>query len=419
MKVLYFIDTSVRMDDKGAFNYLPSLIQELQKLVDITVCVPKSAALYIQDKGLSVSTYSGVSLYAINDYIKISRVLRECCPDIVHIHGCTNLRTYFFFSRCQRIRVPVVISPGKAFLPWHRHSLSCVFCSPWMLMLQRRMLKGSCALHAANAQEKDSLLNFGFRVKGLAHKPYNDNIAVIQNYLFSQGLSADDMAERMRALYSKVADSNPYMLMTVDDLKCEDILLIEGITPGGFAKATADDEYDILSKLDAVSMRRILLHANDEGIYKYVIDGAIRHRLHLPVLNVQAVDRFKSLYVRSSADDEVGTGIASERIDSDDTLSQTERDVCKKILLVWRKYRQNALRRSDFAALYCALRFTDYNEVLLQHALRRVMFYKRAARLLSILGERYALSEGFMPMVPLDDRRTKRMRKRLRGAGVQ
>jgi len=291
---------------------------------------------------------------------------------------------------------------------------------PRFLCFQRRMLRHACALHALGLQEQDTLLHLSWHPRLKARRPLSDNIAVIPNFRRVNGMTATDMVETINAVYAKVADSNPFMLMTADDKRCEDIMLTVGLAPDPSNMPLSNDDRQLLATMIEPSIRRILLHAADEGVYKYVIDSALRFKLRLPALNIASLPRFKSHYRPVvPAAEEADTANVSERVETDETLTAVERAVCTVFLSTWRKYRNKSIRRADLVALYRLLRYTDYNEVLLCHALRRLRFTHRAARLLCIIGERFSLTEGFMFVPPLDDRRTRRLRRKLQLLGVQ
>lgn len=419
MKVLHFIDKRVKMTDNEVFGYLPSLLHELSDNMETIIIAPHEVLRMDTDVALSVLRYHSSSFYVLRNKLLFSRLLEKEKPVLVHIHGCTSLLSSLFMNKCMKLNIPVVLSTGKLFEPWHVKPsyLSSVF--PRLLLFQHNMLKRTCAIHTLCEQENSDLLRFWWHPLFKSKTPWNGNITVIEDFNKSSETSVSRMALDMSDFYSKVADSNPFMMLSESDKKCEDIMLIAGATPEQEnAPLLSSTDKNILSSLDEISMRRILIHASDQGIYKYVMDSALRFKLHIPALNVSTLSRFKSFYGRSRTGN-IDLASLKERIDSDETLTSVERDVCLALLSTWLKYRTRSLRRADLASLYLTLRFTDYDEVMLLHSLSRMKFAKRSARLLALLGERYTLGEGFMFMPPLNDRVTKRMRKRLFRDGVQ
>lgn len=418
MKVLHFIDKNVRTAGNEVFDYLPALLYRLAADVDTIVVSPVAVAFSDSGDRLQVHRYHDTALFAVSDIRHFNRVLKVERPDIVHIHGCSSMFSNLFMRKCVRGNIPVVITTGKYFESWNMWQSYIPNRLSRLLMFQRGMLRQACAIHVLCRQEGENLLHLGLYPTLKAKKPLNANIAVIQDFNIAPDMTVEDMASAMKKFYLKVADSNPFMLMSQSDKECEDILLTAGLAADPSDVQLNDADKALLSSLDEASMRRLLLHAADEGIYTNVIESALRLKLRIPSVNINAVERFKSHYRHGNsvvADEEIG----SDCFDSDDTLTAAERDVCHILTSTWRKYHRRELRRSDLAVLYKTLRFTVYDEVMLRHALRRAGFFKRSARLLALLVERYTLTEGFVFTLPLNDRGTARMRRRLCRLGVQ
>ena len=78
-----------------------------------------------------------------------------------------------------------------------------------------------------------------------------------------------------------------------------------------------------------------------------------------------------------------------------------------------------ALCRKHLAELYAKIRFNDYNEHILVEMLKRMNIKKSAARLMQIMNETMGLEMGFMPMEPLDDKKTNIIRNTLFKSEIQ
>lgn len=418
--VLHFIDKSVQTADNSVFDYLPALLSSLSAETETCVFVPLKADFTAFSEAAHVIRYHSSIAFATINLRLFAKEMNKARPCVAHIHGCCSCMSALFMRQCERLGIPIIITTGKQFEPWHLRHRFWYSHFPKLALFQRHMLRHACALHALNSQDQNSLLHLSWHPLFKARKPLNDRVSVIQNFNRTQSYTCTGMCKQMAALYSKVADSNPFMLMTSADKRCEDIMLAVGIAPKDATVHVSDKDGKLLTALDDTRMRRILLHAADEGIYKYIIDTALRFKIRLPALNINGLSRFKSYYYRAETTEENDdTSNYEERINTDETLTDAERAVCRTLLSTWHKYRNKSLHRSDLAILCRQLRYTDYNEVLLCHALRRQHFIHRAARLLCILGERYGLTEGFMFIEPIDDHSTRRMRNQLNRLGVQ
>lgn len=420
MMVLHFIDKSVNTAANNVFDYLPAVLNSLSVEAEMCVFAPLKSDIKVDNSAVKMVSYHASALYVVANSRLFARRIKECQPAIAHIHGCGSVMSALFMRQCERLGVPVVITTGKQFEPWNlrHHYWLCRFSRH--ILYQLYILRYACALHSLSSQEKERLQHLSWHPLLKARKPINANSAVINNFNRTPAMTAGNMADQLSALYSKVADSNPFMLLTADDKRCEDVMLSVGLAPDPATVPVSEADSQLLAAIDEQRMRRILLHATDEGIYKYVIAAALRFKVRLPAVNIRGIARYNSYYrpmvVKPSAND---TSIYAERINNDETLTETERQVCNAIISTWRKYREGTLCRADLAELYRLLRYTDYQEVLLCHALRRIHFSHRAARLLCVLSERYFLTEGFIPLPPKNDRRTQRMRRKLHRLGVE
>ena len=418
MRVLHFIDTCVSTADNQVFDYLPNLLRELYEDEKIIVIAPKGTYGIQNCDEIELRRYkSSAWFYPFNRRL-FSRILIEIKPSIVHIHGCLSLQSSLFMKMCEKHNIPVLLTTGKRFSPWHvREGLMAKHILRY-LFYQHHMLREACAIHVLNWQENRTLMNIGLLPAFKSKKSVNGNVSVVHNYNVKPDMSVVTMAQNMLRLYGKVADSNPFMLMSENDCRCEDLLLCAGIASEGLDFIITEANIALLSSLRQESIRYIILHSKDEGIYHYVVKGAERFGLTLPVIETETLERFKSHYACMPVEPGEDSFIM-EQINDDETLTSAERDVCKAIINTWRKYRRRCLSRADMASLYRLLRFTDYDEVVLSHALKRIRYQKRAARLLDVLGKRYGLDEGFMFMPPLNDKVTTRMRRKLYLRGTE
>ena len=72
--------------------------------------------------------------------------------------------------------------------------------------------------------------------------------------------------------------------------------------------------------------------------------------------------------------------------------------------------RANTLSMRHIADLYDVIRYEDYDEDRLVKVLKRVRTNKLATRLLQLETEYLYLTEGFLPLPPLDDNGTQAIR---------
>ena len=83
------------------------------------------------------------------------------------------------------------------------------------------------------------------------------------------------------------------------------------------------------------------------------------------------------------------------------------------LINIQHELKHKKLSRAHLTTFYRLLRFGEYDEDKLQRMLKQLKLQKFTARLMQILQETYYLEEGYMPIPPIDDKRTNNIRKSL------
>ena len=97
----------------------------------------------------------------------------------------------------------------------------------------------------------------------------------------------------------------------------------------------------------------------------------------------------------------------------------TELTICIMIHNLKHHINKGVVTRLHLADLFSKLRYTEYDEDKLQRMLHALKLEKFTARILTILGDSFHLEEGYMPIEPVDDKLTNRIRQQLIKANVQ
>ena len=95
---------------------------------------------------------------------------------------------------------------------------------------------------------------------------------------------------------------------------------------------------------------------------------------------------------------------------------QNEDDaIIKKIATIIANTRQAERKKKLslrlLADLYKAIKYNDYDEDRLADVLRHLRLYRYSRRMIQLLTEKVLLKEGFMPIPPRDDRKTKDIKR--------
>lgn len=378
------------------------------------------------------------------------RFLSEIRPDIVHIHSCWNIYAYYFQKRCEKFRIPTVITVDRQLEVWHvsYHYWSNVFFK--VFVYQNYLISHAKAVHSVCHDEVKSISGFigyprilcslfGLRCKdvgehhmealGVDKSVLGYDIYITKHnetfrYVFNidvlakvKTISVQIMSDEMLSMYRVVLDSNPFMLMSLDECRAEDVLLFTGVNGNnkGF-KMSAEDE-NLLKSLSSESWRKILLHSLDEGILDYVFDGVEKYELSLPLSREVLYDVYR---LPSEEKQLVENNKRIYKLKSDTDLSDVERSICIMIVTILYGVKHfKRIRRSDVVELYCCLKYNKYDEILLYNKVQELGLRKDTARLFQIMKERYGLSEGFMFIEPVADNGTMKLKNMFFKANIQ
>ena len=342
-------------------------------------------------------------------------------PDIVHISACWSFTAWRVMLWCRRHMKPVVFSPGKQLMPWHVRRCFWLCKLPKLLLFQKQMVKNAHAVVAVTPQEQEHLLTMGVFPHVKNNVAWNDRVVLIPDYRFTNELSEDDMNDRYRMLYQKVIDSHSFMVMTPDDRKAESTLLKLGLSQDEESQCITQEDDQRVQKLSADSWRKILLHADEEGILQEIRKGA--SLLKIAPQSIIGIERFPQRSKKNSQplsnEKAQMKPLGLKEYSQEKNASAADVQLCCVILNFIHEMENGTLSRRHVADLYTALRFSDFNETKITQILQILKEKKITQRLLCILHESLGLEEGFMPMPMRNDWGTKKIRKLLYKANIQ
>ena len=342
-------------------------------------------------------------------------------PDLVHIHVCWSLTAWRVMVWCKRHMKPVVLSPAKKLMPWHVRRNYWICKLPQLLLFQKQMVKDAHAVVAVTSQEQEHLLSLGLFPQTKNDVAWNDRVVLIPDYRFTNELTEDDMNDMYRVLYQKVIDSHSFMVMTTDDRKAESTLLKLGLSQDAESQCITQEDDQRVQNLSSDSWRKILLHAEEEGILQEIRKGA--SLLKIAPQAIIGIERFPMRQKKNiqplSTDKALMKPLGLKEYSQEKNASASDVQLCTVILNFIHEMDNGTLSRRHVADLYNAFRFSDFNETKITQILQILKEKKTTQRLLSILHESLGLEEGFMPMEMRNDRGTKKIRKLLYKANIQ
>ena len=342
-------------------------------------------------------------------------------PDLVHIHACWSLKAWRVMLWCRRHMKPVVLSPARLLMPWHVRHCYWLCKLPQLLIYQKKMVKHAHAVVAVTEQEQQHLLTMGILPQTKNTEAWNDRVVFIPDYRFTSQLTEDDMNERYALLYQKVIDSHSFMVMSADDRKAENTLLRLGLSQDIESQGITQEDDQRVQKLSADSWRKILLHADEEGILQEIRKGAAL--LKIAPQSIIGIERFPLRGKKNTqplpTDKALMKPLRLKEYSQEKNATAADVELCRVILNFIHEMNDGTLSRRHVADLYTALRFTDYNENRVTQILQILKEKKTAQRLLGILHETLRLEEGFMPMEMRNDWGTRKISKLLYRLNIQ
>ncbi len=328
--------------------------------------------------------------FAVNDINQALTLLQGSQFDILHIHGCWRYSQLAVVKEAFRHGVRLVYSPHGQLEPWIIKENYWKEKLPKKIYYQKRLIQQSYSVIIQGRMEQDCMERLG----------WNPRMVIIRNSLITHSITPAEMARQLYAQYGKVMDSNPLQLMPEDTRSALRTILMAGIT--GDIRWTAGETP--VSQLSALSWRLLLLYVHQEHIDDIFQRGVRLLRLDMPDIDVrQAVYYLPDGYHDTvSIESLIGNSFTSEN----ERLLATFRCLRKLIF-----HRQIAIRH--LVELDRELRQHPCQEGALTEQLTIHKLLKTARRLMQLMNDYTGLTEGFMPVLPLNDRITNRIRKQI------
>ena len=360
---------------------------------------------------------------------RFGKIVGEVHPDIIHIHSFWSFNAWLVYRLARHFRIPVVVSVYKGMMPWnfaHRYFTEKL---PMFTLFTRSMLKNAAAVHCVTKQEFDVMKGASWNPWTESRQPLNDRLALIccekdgtENSVGSGGTKV-----MLDSLYRKVADSNPFMLMTDEDRAMENDLLslgasvsaCNGDTSGIFLPVKELAER--VGRMTDESWRRIQLHSDTQGTLPLVCKAMETLDPQRQMLDVDAVERFgykETGVFLETARTKIRVSRVRQMCD-EYSRYETERKICIMLLNLKYLFDRNLLSRKNMADFYETVRFGKYNDYVLENMFEYLGIKRFAARVFYILHVAMDLEEGFIPIPTKNDFRTRRMMRKLFKSNIQ
>ena len=318
-------------------------------------------------------------LQAVSNLADFKTVCKSFEPDIVHCHGCWQygIVNAGNFARKQGARI--VLSPHGQLEPWVFEEKPLQEKFHKTALWQKPFVEKAYALIAFGKMEQQYLEEL----------KWNPRIEVIHNAVITNSTTREKMCSQTFTVYQKVLHSN--VLEQMDEATQQ---LMATIIKAG---TLGDRRWVELTVPETVDWRRMLIYAEHQNIRNYVdyginilgLSAVSLDTEHLPAYFPESYQRPKS--IKNLIDDYKG--------DETDYLLRMIRQIEKQPLLL------------HLIELTRELYRDTVNDDLLQEVLEEKKLTKFASRLMQMLHEQTLLDEGYMPIEPLDDRGTQKIRE--------
>ena len=316
------------------------------------------------------------------------RLMKEGYYDLLHIHGCWRLQAWTLARMALKQGVRLVFSPESQLEPWVMKEGYWNDKLPKELLYQRWIVKKSYAVIVQGKMEEECLRRLG----------WNSRLVIIRNPQITNTISQQAAEKQQEQVYRKVMDSNQLELMSDKIRHMLRLFIKAGITGD---KRWIDEE---LISLDTEQWRQILCYAHQEQLSDVVRRGILALRYDAPDIQASDIDYFvpDGYEMPTTIEHVIGSSFVTEN----DRLLATFRQLRK----LWLRRR---LTIAHLVELDKELRFHPFDEERLCEDLKEYHLLKLAARLMRLMADFTGITEGFMPMAPLNDRITQQMRKQI------
>lgn len=310
------------------------------------------------------------------------QLLRTISFDILHVHGCWDNAQFMIVRKALKQGVRLVVTPYGQLQPWIQQQHFWKEKLPKRIAYQKSIVEQAYAVIVQGNMELECLKDLG----------WNNRCIIIRNALITNSITPREMARQVFTLYQRIIDSNPLQLMNDNTRKFVKRLITIGIT--GDERWTMGEEVPMLG-----DWRQILCYAHQEQIMP-TIKRAIRTlNLMEPDIDAAQIPYFvPDGYVET---DTIQHTIGNQFITENDRLIATFKTMKKLIA-------SRQLSIKHLIELDIELREHPCDEGLLAEQLQERRLIKLASRSMQLMHDFTGLTEGFMPVQPLNDRIAKK-----------
>lgn len=312
--------------------------------------------------------------------------------DILHLHGCWRNASRNIVSLAIRKGCRLVVTPHGQLEPWVQEE------NYWREKLPKRVLYQQTIIRQAYA----IIIQGNMEQECMERLVWNKRLVTIRNCVITSSISKTDMARQTFALYQKVMDTNTFELLSPEMCQHLRTIIMAGIT--GDIHWLPESAVSALPSAQSIPWRELLLYAHHEQITNTLLRGLRILNIEFPDIDVEHIDHFwPEGYQEVPL---IGTTIGNQFASENERLLASFRVVRKLVS-------NGQLSIKHLIELDRELRQHDCEEEELGDTLKERQLWKLARRTMQLMHDMTGLSEGFMPVEPLNDYKTRTLRKQI------
>ncbi len=310
------------------------------------------------------------------------QLLRTIQFDILHVHGCWNNAQFLIVRKALKLGARLVVTPYGQLEPWVQQQRFWKEKLPKRIVYQQSIIRQAYAVIVQGNMEMECMKQLG----------WNRRCVIIRNATVTNTITPCEMGRQTYDLYQRIIDSNPLQLMNDNTRKFVKRLITIGIT--GDERWVMGEEVPMLG-----DWRQLLCYAHQEQIMPTILRAIRKLDLMTPDIDAAKIPYFlpDDYQEAPSIQQSVGNQFVSEN----DRLIATFK-VVKKLLA------NRQLSIKHLVELDIELRNHPCEESQLAEQLQERRLLKLAARTMQLMHNFTGLTEGFMPIPPLNDRITRK-----------
>lgn len=329
--------------------------------------------------------------HAASDFDQARTLLKGGGYDVLHLHGCWRNSSSRVLKLALRQGARLVLTPHGQLEPWIQQEDRWKEKLPKRLLYQRSIVEQAYAVIIQGKMEQECMQRLA----------WNPRTVIIRNAVVTNSITPSEMTRQTFKLYQKVMDSNPLDFMDDDLRQLLKTIIMAGIT-GDRRWLDSDDTNS--PAISDEQWRWLLCYAHQEQITDTIQKGLRIIDLDAPDLDVDKIDFFVPAGFQQA--DSIQQTIGNEFASENDRLIATFRYLRKII-------GGKQLGIKHLIELDRELREHGCDEEELAEELRERRLWRSASRLMQLMSDLTGLTEGFMPLLPIDDRTTRRIRTQI------